>query len=207
MTSFRSRGLLVTAVATLLVILFGCAATPPARPEQICEVFEERRNWFKAAQRSERRWGVPIAIQMAFVQRESSFVARARPPRKRLLGVVPWKRGSSAYGYAQATNGTWEAYQRATRRRFADRNDFDDALDFIGWYNKTSHDQLKIPLNDAYRLYLAYHEGRGGYARGSYKRRPAVRAYAQTVATRAQQYQAQLDGCRKKLRRKRFLFF
>jgi len=170
-------------------------------------VFEEHRSWFKAAQRSERRWGVPVAVQMAFVQRESSFVARARPPRKRLFGVVPWKRPSSAYGYAQATNSTWEDYQRATGRRFADRNSFADAVDFIGWYNRTSHDKLKIPLNDAYRLYLAYHEGRGGYARGSYKHRPAVRAYAQTVAQRAQQYQAQLDGCRKKLSRRRFLFF
>jgi hypothetical protein len=207
MTSFLSRGLLVALVVSLPAIFFGCAAAPPAQPDRICEVFEERRSWFKAAQRSERRWGVPVAIQMAFVQRESSFMARARPPRKRLFGVVPWKRPSSAYGYAQATNSTWEAYQRATRRRFADRNDFADALDFIGWYNRTSHDQLKIPLDDAYRLYLAYHEGRGGYARGSYKRRPAVRAYAKTVAQRAQQYQAQLDGCRKKLRRKRFLFF
>lgn len=145
---------------------------------------------------------------MAFVQRESSFESRARPPRKKLLGVVPWKRPSSAYGYAQATNGTWDRYRKATRSPFADRNNFADAVDFIGWYNSTSNEQLNIAKHDAERLYLAYHEGFGGYAKGSYRRKPEVQRYANLVAQRAARYGAQLATCRKRFERKRrFLFF
>lgn len=193
-----------------LFVLFtikGCASQPPSRQDNLCLIFAEHPKWFKAAAKSERRWGVPIAVQMAFVQRESSFSARARPPRKKLLGVVPWKRPSSAYGYAQATNGTWDAYQKATRSPFADRNKFADAVDFIGWYNKVSHTKLGIAKSNAEQLYLAYHEGQGGYASGSYRRKPEVQRYANSVAQRASHYQTQLNGCRKKLERKRRFFF
>ena len=191
-----------------LCALGGCASQPPARQDNLCAIFAEHPKWFKAAAKSERRWGVPVAVQMAFVQRESSFEARARPPRKKLIGVVPWKRPSSAYGYAQATNGTWDAYQRATRSPFADRNRFADAVDFIGWYNQVSHEKLGIAKSNAELLYLAYHEGQTGYARGSYLKKPEVQRYANSVAQRATHYQTQLNGCRKKLERKRrFLLF
>ena len=196
-------------LGTLLVAwLAGCASSPPQQSDDLCRLFDERPRWFKAAAKVEKRWQVPIEIQLAFVQRQSSFNARARPPRKRLLGVIPWRRPSSAYGYSQATNATWRDYRRATGRMFADRNDFSDALDFIGWYNTESHKQLKLRRDDAYGLYLAYHEGRGGYARGSYRKRPQVTAYARTVAERAQRYGAQLAKCRKRFERKRrWLFF
>ena len=186
----------------------GCATKPPSQQENLCSIFAEHPKWFKASKKSEKRWGIPIAVQMSFVKRESSFASRARPPRRKLLWVVPWRRPSSAYGYAQATNGTWDAYRRATRSRFADRNNFSDSVDFIGWYNKVSHKKLGIAKNNARDLYLAYHEGRGGYAKGSYRRKPEVQRYARHVSELAQRYQSQLNGCRKKLERKRrFLFF
>lgn len=190
-------------IVTSVALINSCATTPPKRQDDLCSIFSEQPRWFKAAAKSEKRWGVPIHVQMAFVQRESSFESRARPPRGKLLGIVPWKRPSSAYGYAQATNATWERYQKATRSPFADRNDFADAVDFVGWYNSTSHKQLGIAKNDARRLYLAYHEGFGGYAKGSYRRKPEVRRYADLVAQRAQRYSAQLGSCRKKFERKR----
>jgi len=191
---------LLTLVALLLS---SCATTPPKQQDNLCSVFSEQPKWFKAAAKSERRWGIPIAVQMAFVQRESSFQSHARPPRHKLLGVVPWKRPSSAYGYAQATNDTWDRYQKATRSPFADRNKFADAVDFIGWYNNTSNKELQIAKTDAEHLYLAYHEGFGGYARGTYRRKPAVQRYANLVAQRAARYGIQLASCRKKFERKR----
>ena len=202
------RVLFPLVVLCSVLTLKGCASQPPAQQDNLCSIFAEHPRWFKAAAKSERRWGVPVAVQMAFVQRESSFSARARPPRKKLFGVVPWKRPSTAYGYAQATNGTWDAYQRATRSPFADRNKFSDAVDFIGWYNTVSHKKLGIAKTNAEHLYLAYHEGQGGYANGSFRRKPEVQRYANSVAQRATHYQTQLNGCRKKLESKRrFLFF
>ena len=207
MISSRSSRAMVLTLA-LAGVLSGCVSSPPDQSEDLCQLFDDRPRWFKAAARVEKRWRVPIEIQMAFVQRESSFNARARPPRRRLLGFIPWRRPSTAYGYAQATNATWKDYRAATGRRFADRNDFSDALDFVGWYNDESHKSLNLNRSDAFRLYLAYHEGRGGYARGSYRKHPEVVAYARTVADRAQRYGAQLATCRKRFERKRrWLFF
>ena len=39
---------------------------------------------------------------MAIIKQESSFIADAKPDRRKLLGFIPWKRKSSARGYAQA---------------------------------------------------------------------------------------------------------
>jgi hypothetical protein len=187
----RRRGL-----GLVLVALAGCGSTPPRAPDDLCAVFEEKPRWYRHAAAAEQAWGVPVHVSMAFVHRESSYVADARPPRGRLLWVIPWRRPSSAYGYAQATREAWADYRRDTGRRLAGRDDFADAMDFIGWYNDRSARALGIPRDDPYRLYLAYHEGPTGYRRGHWRRKPEVKGYASKVARRAQRYQAQLDRCR-----------
>ena len=60
-------------------------------------------------------------------------MTRGRPGRSAafLARQVP---RSSAYGYAQALEGTWDDYRKDTGRRGADRDDFADSSDFIGWY-------------------------------------------------------------------------
>lgn len=187
----------------LLVLVAGCASPPPRRPDDLCAVFRENRNWYFDAAQARKRWGTPISVSMSFTARESSFVHDAKPPRGKLLGFVPWRRPSSAYGYAQATNEAWRDYKKATGRQGADRDDFGDAMDFIGWYNYTSHQRLGIPTNDPYRLYLAYHEGHSGYARGSYQGKPHVQRYAHKVSDRAARYYQQLSRCEDQLKKRR----
>lgn len=177
------------------VVLAGCSSAPPRQPDDLCAVFEERPGWYHDARDAERTWGVPVHVSMAFVHRESSYVSDARPPRGRLLWVIPWRRPSSAYGYAQATNEAWTDYRRDTRSLLADRDDFDDAVDFIGWYNDRSARQLGIARDDAYRLYLAYHEGPTGYRRGSWRNKPTVLGYARKVSDKAARYRSQLARC------------
>lgn len=138
---------------------------------------------------------------MSFIYQESSFKARAKPPRKKILWVIPGPRPASAYGYAQATKETWRAYQRSTGRGGADRNDFDDAVDFIGWYNDQSQRKNNIPKADAYNLYLAYHEGQGGYARNSYRNKQWLKDVARKVDSRASTYRTQLDKCEHRFKR------
>lgn len=189
-------------LAASVLFLFGCASTPPERQDNLCEIFEQEPGWYDHAYNSERRWGVPIAVQMAIVQRESSFRARVRPPRTTLLGFIPWRRPSSAAGYAQAQDPAWQEYLDMTGQSawFTSRADMADALDFIGWYNYTSHQHLGIPRDDAYKLYLAYHEGRTGYKRGSWRDKPKVQQTARQVAERAARYASQLPGCEEELR-------
>ena len=193
-------------VLACFVLLAGCASSPPKNPDNLCKVFQEKKSWWRAAKKAEKRWQLRPAVAMAFVQRESSYKRKAKPPKKLVLGFVPWGRISSAYGYAQATDGAWRDYQRATGRNGADRDDFGDALDFIGWYNAESRRQLKLKSTDARHLYLAYHEGWGGYRSGKWRKKTVVQGYADKVATRASRYERQLRGCRKRLDRRWRLF-
>ncbi len=188
---------------SLLVVLAlsACTSAPPRQPDDICRIFDEKRSWYRAALETEREWGLPIPVGMAFVHRESSYVADAKPPRGRLLWVIPWRRPSSAYGYAQATDEAWSDYRKATSRWMVDRDDFDDALDFIGWYNDRSARKLRLSKQDAYHLYLAYYSGISGYASGRWRSDARVKGYASKVARRAQRYSAQFSTCKKRLSR------
>ncbi|MEM9402727.1 MAG: transglycosylase SLT domain-containing protein [Pseudomonadota bacterium] len=179
----------------LCLLLAGCATRPPENVENICAIFEERGAWYKAARKSEKRWGTPIHVQMAIIKQESTFKFNARPPRQKLLGFIPWTRPSNAYGYAQALDSTWKTYQKDTGRRFAQRDDFADAIDFVGWYTNNSQASVGISKWDPYNQYLAYHEGAGGWKRGTYKRKGWLKDVAKRVDYRAREWGAQLKRC------------
>ena len=188
-------------LAGIALTILGCSSTPPSKPDNICEVFREKSGWYKDARRAQKRWGLPVSVGMAFFHKESSCVAKAKPPRGKLLWVIPWRRPSSAYGYAQITDGAWQDYLADTNGFFRERDDLGNALDFIGWYNERSHRKLGIARNDAYSLYLAYYLGPGGYGRGHYRNQPAVRGYARRVSERNKRYASQLSRCANKLDR------
>lgn len=173
----------------------GCTGQPPKQVDDVCEVFEEKSGWYKDARRSFKKWGVPIHVQMAILRQESRFRDDAQPPRRRLLGVIPWTRPSSAYGYAQAKDATWDWYIQKTGNRGADRDDFADATDFVGWYGNTSHRMLGISKWDTYSQYLAYHEGQGGFKRKTYRKKPWLMKVARRVQASAKQYSMQLARC------------
>jgi len=136
-----------------------------------------------------------VPILMATIYTESNFEPRARPPRTKLFGVIPWKRPSTAYGYSQALDGTWERYQRETGRFAARRTNFGDAIHFVGWYHATSNRTNGIAKTDAYNLYLAYYSGHAGYSRGSWRGNAGVQRAAQRATTMANRYAGQLQGC------------
>jgi len=184
-----------------VVGITGCTTAPPVNRDDICEIFEEKGGWYKDARQASRHWGTSIPVMMSFIYQESGFKARARPPRTKILWIIPGPRPASAYGYSQATNETWAAYKKATGSWGADRNDFDDAIDFVGWYNDRSHRTNKIAKSDAYHLYLAYHEGHGGFANNSYTKKKWLKDAAKQVSDRADKYAQQLKGCEKKLNR------
>ncbi len=169
--------------------------TAPRNLDNACSILDQRPSFERAMKRTERRWGVPVHVQMATIYQESKFVSNARTPLRFALGVIPMGRQSSAYGYSQALDATWDEYRQDTGRRGAKRDDIDDATDFIGWYMTGTRDQLGIRLNDARNQYLAYHEGRGGYSRGSYRAKGWLVSVAGRVQSRANTYQQQLRSC------------
>jgi len=200
----HAEGMVIRAFILALVsvsFLSACASGPPDQVHNACLILEDNRNWWRDLQRTERRWGVSPGTQLAFLKKESSFNRHARPARQRLLGFIPGRRPSSAYGYAQALDGTWDWYREDTGRRGADRDDFGDAVDFIGWYANKSQRLSGISLDDPYALYLAYHEGHGGYNRGTYRSKAWLQRAARTVRTDTQRYDAQLARCEGQLSR------
>ena len=194
-------------VIGLLVLLSGCVTSPPRQVDNVCGIFDEKRGWYKKANAAQKKWGVSVPVMMAFMHQESRFQPKARPPRGRILWVIPGPRASNAYGFAQAKKETWAWYKRATGAWGADRDDFGDAVDFIGWYNYTSHKRNRIALNDPYNLYLAYHEGHGGYSRRTYQNKEWLKRVATKVSVRTGTYQYQLSGCQKRLESKGWWFF
>lgn len=183
----------------LSALLAGCVTAPPSSLDNLCHIFREKDGWYKAAQKAEGRWGTPIPVVMAFMHQESRFVAKAKPPRRRFLWIFPGPRLSSAYGYPQAKDSTWDWYRTSSGNGWADRDDFADAADFIAWYNAESGRRNRIAADDAYHLYLAYHEGHGGFDRRTFNKKSWLKSVAKRVSARSIRYTKQLAVCREEL--------
>ncbi len=183
----------------LMLILASCGGghqAPPRDLDNACSIVQQRPKYVKAFKATERRWGVPVHVQMATIYQESKFRGNARTPYRYVLGVIPMGRQSSAYGYSQALDGTWDEYRQKTGRRGAKRDRMRDASDFMGWYMNQSREKNGIALSDARNQYLAYHEGHTGYARGTYNNKSWLLRVAGEVDARASLYEAQLSACR-----------
>lgn len=188
----------------LCLLLSSCVTSPPKQSENVCAIFKEKRSWYKQAQKAAKRWNSTIPIIMAIIHQESGFVGNAKPPRRKILWIIPGPRISDAYGYPQAKDATWDWYQRSSGRWGADRRDFGDSADFVAWYNNQSRVRNGIPAHDVYSLYLAYHEGHGGFVRRTFNKKPWLKGVARKVQQRAARYQQQLLSCEADLQKSRW---
>jgi len=185
---------------TLLLLMAACGGRgdmgpAPQNLDNACSILDQRPEFLRAFRASQRRWGVPMQVQMAVIYQESKFVSDARTPLRYTLGVIPMGRQSSAYGYSQALDATWDEYRDDTGRRAARRDDINDAADFMGWYMAVSTEKLGISPSNTRSQYLAYHEGRTGFRRGTYNGKPWLLRVAGEVDARARNYGLQLQQC------------
>ncbi|MBE2275187.1 MAG: lytic transglycosylase [Rhodobacteraceae bacterium] len=184
----------------VLLLLASCGGggrfSAPRNLDDACAILRERPQYLRAMKATERRWGVPIHVQMAVIHQESKFIGNAQTPHRYALGIIPMGRQSTAYGYSQALNGTWEEYQKSAGGRGAKRDRIEDATDFMGWYFDQTTERLGIPKTDAEAQYLAYHEGRTGYSQQSYLAKPWLVDVADRVGARSVMYRQQLATCR-----------
>ncbi|HIG65486.1 MAG: hypothetical protein HOE45_03715 [Gammaproteobacteria bacterium] len=196
----------LTPLITLL-LLSACTNSQPQNTKNLCDIFREKEDWYEYTQNSYATWGVPTHVQMAIMHQESRFVADAQPPRPRVLGFIPWFRNSSAYGYPQAQDSTWDWYLDEAGSWSADRDDFEDASDFVSWYCTVSHKKLGISKWDTANQYLAYHEGHTGYKRKSYLKKPWLIKISKKVDKQARIYNQQLKGCKEELESSGWFFW
>lgn len=194
----------IALLSSLLLLAIGCTKKPPSNLDDSCAIFKEKSGWYDASNASFKKWGVPIHVQLAIIHQESRFTARAKSPKDYLLWFIPWGRKSSAYGYAQVKDGTWDWYIEKTGNWRASRDDFEDVTDFIGWYGNYTNKTLGVSKWDAYKQYLAYHEGHGGFKRKTYLKKPWLVKVARKVKKRASMYHTQFQRCKSQLERSSF---
>ena len=188
----------------IFFLLIGCSSIP-VNTANSCLIFDERYLWYKHTKKVEQKWGTPIYIQLAIIKMESDFDWLAKPPRKKIFKVIPFKRPSSSFGYSQAVKGTWEQYKKETGNKFAVRTRYKDSVDFIGWYTNKTETILKISKKDAFKQYVAYHEGWGNYK--YYKDNKKVIGLAKKVQKQSDIYKKQLFECRSSLNKKKYIIF
>ena len=189
----------------LSLLSFSACSSIPSNTADGCSIFSERYLWYKFAKKTEKRWGTPIYIQLAIIRMESDFDWLARPERQKIFKVIPYKRPSSSLGYSQAVKGTWRQYKKETGNKLASRILFKDSVDFIGWYTTKSSQILKISKKDAFKQYLAYHEGWGNFKH--YKKNKKVIGLAKKVEKQSKIYRKQLAKCSNKLNRNKYIIF
>ena len=183
----------------MVLVLGSCGEREGSAPRNLdnaCAILTERSNYVGAFRAAERKWGVEPHVLMAMIYQESKFISNARTPHQYALGVIPIGRQSSAFGYSQALDGTWREYQQAEGGVGSRRDDIRDATDFMGWYMTQTTNEIGIPLNDVRNQYLAYHEGRTGFTRGTYRSKSWLVRIAGEITDRAVMYESQLRNCR-----------
>lgn len=188
-----AKSKLAMCLATALT-LSACSTSVPSDPNNLCSVFQENDSWYASAHKVHNKYKVPINVAMAIMYQESAFVDDAKPKMRWFL-FIPYGRGSSAYGYAQAQDEVWDDYVDDAGSFFSDRDDFEDSLDFIAWYMVKTKKTNGVELTDAYNQYLNYHEGWTGFKKGTYKSKDWLKKTASAVSQRSSLYREQLLKC------------
>ena len=146
--------------------------------------------------------GIPNCIPISSYKTRIIFYSICKTEKKKLLGFIPSSRPSTAFGYAQITNPTWDWYKNKTGNQNASRANFKDVTDFIGWYTTQSENMVGISKNDYYNQYLAYHEGQNGWSKETFKSKEWLIEVAKTVEINTNMFNKQLKSCENKLNRK-----
>ena len=154
-------------LSILFIFVVACTSNQQINTADSCIIFDQKKNWYKATKKSYDKWSTPIALQLAIINQESAFNQFAKPERKKIFGFIPGSRPSTAFGYAQVTNPTWDWYKTKTGNNNASRANFYDITDFISWYTTQSKNIVGISKTDFYNQYLAYHAGHGGWKKES----------------------------------------
>ena len=186
----------------VVMLLASCSSgtgynSAPRNLDDACSIVAERPSYLRAFRTVERKYGVPVPSLMAIIYQESKFIGDNRTPHQYVLGIIPVGRQSSAFGYSQALDGTWEEYQRLAGGRSARRDNIFDATDFMGWYMAQTVEETGVAITDTRNQYLAYHDGRTGFLRGTWRSKSWLVRIAGEVEARALMYDQQLRSCRR----------
>ena len=86
----------------------------PRQLDDACAIIRERPQYLRAMSVTERRWGIPVHVQMATIYQESKFIGNARTPHTFALGVIPM--GRETRDFVDALGGLNQAVAAACER-------------------------------------------------------------------------------------------
>ena len=188
-----------TILRSILILCFisSCSFGNFRKPidyDNACSILAGKRHYYRAFKNTNRKWESPYMFKWQLYIMKVVFKIEQNT-NEVFLGIIPLGRESSAFGYAQALDGTWTDYKKATGRSIARRSSIRDSADFMGWYMTKTRKLTGVSLSDAKNQYLAYHEGQVGYLKGSYKRKQWLINKANNVGNRSSKYKRQLSTC------------
>ena len=104
---------------TFVFFIASCSSwsTVPTDQKNACNIIKDKRSWYRALQRTEKKWNVSKGTQLSFILTESNFRPRAKTQRKYIFGFIPSGRLSSAFGYAQVIDLVFKHNQLRLRHR------------------------------------------------------------------------------------------
>ena len=107
----------IFSIALIMMIMSACHQhiAPPHNIDDACVIVHHHDEWRSALVKGKRDSRVPTALILAIIRQESSFRAEIRPAMRYFLGFIPIGRASSAYGYAQVIDSTWQWYQKSNQ--------------------------------------------------------------------------------------------
>ena len=191
----------------LFFLLIASCSSVPKYPQNACKIFGEKYFYLKYSRASSKKWGAPISSILAVINKESGFRRFAKPKRKKLFKIIPYRRPSSSLGFSQAVNKTRDLYKKENNKPSALRISFKNSSDFIGWYFWKTNKINKISLTDTRNMYLNYYLGWEGYRNKVYKKDPKAIIFAKKVEKQSKIYKSQLKGCQESLARKKYIIF
>jgi len=92
----------------LLLLLASCGGgnfSAPRDLDNACSIIRERPRYLSAMESTERKWGIPVYVQMATIHQESKFIGNARTPHQYALGIIPMV-GAGPNGTVSGTRQT-----------------------------------------------------------------------------------------------------
>ena len=189
----------------ILIFLTISCSSIPSNTANSCTIFDEKYLWYKHAKKVEQKWGTPIYIQLAIIKMESDFDWLANQQDRKFLKSYLSKDRRVHLVILKRLKGPGNNIKKETGNKLATRARFKDSVDFIGWYTNKTESLLKISKKDAFKQYLAYHEGWGNYK--YYKKNKKVIGLAKKVERQSDIYKKQLFKCKNSLNKNKYIIF
>lgn len=186
------RKLLVLVFSFVALALSACSTTPPSNPNNLCSVFQEKDSWYVAAHKVRKKYNVPINVATAILYEDSNFFS-TKKDNESWFFFIPYSKDSQSSD--QTISLYWDNYLEEEGNFFSSEDNFEDALDFIGWYIAKTSQYNNIDYNDAYNQYLNYHEGWQNYKIKTYLEKIWLLEKANNVKQRSDEFKEQLLKC------------